>query len=751
MPVNIWIAEDFEYPHEREQAARLVDLMKQSFDNDPRHYHLCFNFFVDGASIDAALVKHDAILVIDLKSAGGRVHGGENGPWTINSDDGTLVQLKGGSTENPYTQVRKYRYAMIQFIKTHASQFLKKARLSVSMGSPYDHWVKSVVLLSPDLDAGQADTISIKQPWFSCRRIGLFPELVQTTVTPRLELQSKEMKKLVTNVFNLTEARLVGNAPTCIKETLGEADLLHLSIETESKLGVTQDQQQLPVVSGAVEIAHSSKLSPVAPTFVQSFAPEPIPRNSAPELPRALVTKKSDVPASVSAAVRGQLPSTFSPKDGIRFKNEAEYHVSSIKSAIQNGAELEFSAASVTCAERHAPSIPDTVRALADGQLHDGYLVVLDCSFYSKPIQDLKNEIDKFLPDLPSHMAHPYLIWFFGPKIIAPTQPEPPLPRTLHTQAMLPQWLDRFIYNEQKAPCQADHHKVQKNLQASPEDVLWYLGTYFPRSYGEMFCIADNLFEHMKRLDASLVGKELSILDVGCGSGGALIGLLWAARKYKSDLQRLHIVAIDGNRAALDTLDTVISNAKRVWDPGVLLCTHCETLADRFPTDMVTGKTFDIILTSKLLGELSVDGNDAYRRFLETYAKYLKKDGFLVMLDVPTKTDGTTQYNPNRMLNSANQFVRASSGVFKTLLPLSCACNGLTCQKGCFCKKTFTIQTSRNTQIESDVCYVIITRSILADKLLEPLDFAHNAFPCVPSLSDTSSTSDFPTRDPFCL
>ena len=64
--------------------------------------------------------------------------------------------------------------------------------------------------------------------------------------------------------------------------------------------------------------------------------------------------------------------------------------------------------------------------------------------------------------------------------------------KLLKTNTRLPIWLDDYIFKTLKAQYSPNHERFDFNLDLSESDILKYLGTYFPRSYGESFCIFDN-------------------------------------------------------------------------------------------------------------------------------------------------------------------------------------------------------------------------------------------------------------------
>ena len=82
------------------------------------------------------------------------------------------------------------------------------------------------------------------------------------------------------------------------------------------------------------------------------------------------------------------------------------------------------------------------------------------------------------------------------------------------SKTILPHWLDKKIFNDHQAIYAPEHERYEYNLDLNEEELKVYLGTYFPRSYAEMFCIADNLLQN-KCLKKTLEQDEISVLDYG--------------------------------------------------------------------------------------------------------------------------------------------------------------------------------------------------------------------------------------------
>ncbi len=178
-------------------------------------------------------------------------------------------------------------------------------------------------------------------------------------------------------------------------------------------------------------------------------------------------------------------------------------------------------------------------------------------------VQKLQTFSGKIVNELES-----YVYWFEGERI---TNIEDDILSSLHesqltieskieylkTATSLPHWLDEYIYKELEAKYSPDFVKFEYNLNLNLDESLIYLGTYFPRSYGESFCIFDNIFQNNVYHTILLQKKEIYILTVGCGSGGDVIGLITNIYKYHPHISHINIWAIDGNDKALAIFDKI--------------------------------------------------------------------------------------------------------------------------------------------------------------------------------------------------
>lgn len=285
------------------------------------------------------------------------------------------------------------------------------------------------------------------------------------------------------------------------------------------------------------------------------------------------------------------------------------------------------------------------------------------------------------------------------------------------SRTTLPHWLDKFLFEELSAVYAPEHSRYEYNLDLTENEVRVYLGTYFPRSYAETFCIVDNLFQNAKIKEMFNSKQNIRILDFCSGTGGELLGLLSSIDKYFADRKILEIVACDGNEVALNML-SIILNRYSAYSPHRInvRTTVCKVSSEESLEKLaIHDGEYDFILCNKAVCEL-ISRNViplAYKTIAHYLGNMLSATGLFLLLDVTTKDEKSQRFYPQIMNLQLNELMRESEDL-ETLLPLSCG-TYQNCNSACFIQQTFEITHRQKQKDESRVCYRILCKKKLKE------------------------------------
>ena len=221
--------------------------------------------------------------------------------------------------------------------------------------------------------------------------------------------------------------------------------------------------------------------------------------------------------------------------------------------------------------------------------------------------------------------------------------------------------------------------------------------------------------------DCVSADKVINILDLGCGTGGDIVGLLSALCGQLPSAD-INVRAFDANETALRYMSDVVQAFAYTACRRISIQPECIDVGSesvlKSMAESVGNTRFDYILCCKACNELWSDGivKQPYLTAAESFSAKLKDYGAMLILDVVSKPDGCPEYLPIEMNNELNSFA-ASHDEFCSLLPRPCA-EHPECRKKCYMLKKFSVKHSRcGFWDESNVCYRIICRKELRDQM----------------------------------
>lgn len=264
------------------------------------------------------------------------------------------------------------------------------------------------------------------------------------------------------------------------------------------------------------------------------------------------------------------------------------------------------------------------------------------------------------------------------------------------TDIHLPEWLDKLIFKELHA-----HYCPSKSdvtvIDWDKKDVLNYLGTYFPRSYVEAYCI---FTEYFNSHEIEWINKDsISAFDFGCGTGGEIVGFIMALDKSCPKIKQVYIKALDGNQSALHLLEKVIDklpdkvNVKITCNVALV---KIDDFYDLSILDSIITNQYDIIMSFKAICEFVTkdcfDKQNAYEYITKVFLSKIKRKGIIVLADISTYNNVSQEWLPEMMDKGLS------------------ASNCLTLAKNNGYNQTFTITHSRRTRDRSKISWRIIQR-----------------------------------------
>ena len=222
---------------------------------------------------------------------------------------------------------------------------------------------------------------------------------------------------------------------------------------------------------------------------------------------------------------------------------------------------------------------------------------------------------------------------------------------------VIPEWLDNYIFSELSANyCRRNSDMVV--LDWSKEEICSYLGTYFPRSYSESYCIFTNFLNKHSHIYESQ--KEISIFDLGCGTGGELIGFITAVKENLPQIRNINIIALDGNQHALRILEELLDKVEQITKINISSRLLPIVIEDFYDMDVVTSiipNNLDFVITFKAICEFvtrkQFEDKNPYKHILETFFPKLANKGVICIADVSSYNDVSNDWLP-KMLDKAS-------------------------------------------------------------------------------------------------
>ncbi|MBQ9274887.1 MAG: hypothetical protein IJ228_08745 [Succinivibrio sp.] len=296
------------------------------------------------------------------------------------------------------------------------------------------------------------------------------------------------------------------------------------------------------------------------------------------------------------------------------------------------------------------------------------------------------------------------------------------------SEITLPQWLDNYLFKIRSSSYRPDPRKFSLNLDNDLEDQLIYLGTYFPRSFAESYCVFDNLLRHSFFERLLRYKDKLRIYSLGCGCGGEVVGALQAMRDRAQYSGKIEVTGVDGNESALEIFAQVLQRMGKRQSLSLSVDTKLQIMDDTWQgLDAAPDSGYDLIICSKLINELyatSAMQGSLYLRLAQGLGHALAPEGVLYLADVSNaiSLNGRQVYVPV-LLNYELQQLSDQDDLV-TISPWCCRAGSAHCTgQNCYTQLRVRAHHSQNRDILSKFCYRLLCRSEIAERVRPPVRY----------------------------
>lgn len=223
---------------------------------------------------------------------------------------------------------------------------------------------------------------------------------------------------------------------------------------------------------------------------------------------------------------------------------------------------------------------------------------------------------------------------------------------------ILPKWIDDLIFRV----LSAKYSRKNKNLivlEWKEDEILTYLGTYFPRSFAESYCIFSEYFSKFKHQYEA--NTSISLFDFGCGTGGEIIGFIVAVSELLPNIETIELRALDGNVHELRCLEIILAEAASITGLKIESRFMPIIIDDFYDMDVVTEvitQKYDFIITFKAICEFvtkkQFEERNPYEHVINTFLSKLSEIGIVCIADITTYNEISKEWL-TKMLDTASE------------------------------------------------------------------------------------------------
>ncbi|WP_372404879.1 nuclease-related domain-containing protein [Acinetobacter piscicola] len=120
MTIHCYFGDYTSHKNEKKMLDQFLSQLEPVYGGQEKRWiYVIYNAMWNGQEVDLVCITQNSVIVSDFKNYSGSLVGQENGEWLMHTLEGETIPVKGGSQINPFVQVRKNRYAIMDWLKTN--------------------------------------------------------------------------------------------------------------------------------------------------------------------------------------------------------------------------------------------------------------------------------------------------------------------------------------------------------------------------------------------------------------------------------------------------------------------------------------------------------------------------------------------------------------------------------------------------------------------------------------------------------
>lgn len=295
------------------------------------------------------------------------------------------------------------------------------------------------------------------------------------------------------------------------------------------------------------------------------------------------------------------------------------------------------------------------------------------------------------------------------------------------THNQLPDFLDDQL-ERMNAAHSPQYQSISRTFSdADEQQNCMYLGTYFPRTVIESWNIFTELLSIPVIQGAFRQKNIIRLLDIGSGTGGAVVGALLALDEWGQCEATVAITALDASQIALERQGEILDSLRGHLTFDVAFEPCCKQLPSNLEGFIPAlsafldqeGHRYDLVTCWKSLCEFYNTGfapaQGIIRNLLSLASQALVPNGLCIVADI-TSTDNGVEHFAITLNREASEYDTAPESKAHTILPLCCGSRTKTCDPCCYTQRRFRVSHRLARKDKTKIAY----------RVLAPHAFAHS-------------------------